>query len=268
MNPLIERYSDLLGDQDDSDLLACVADLDAARDVLTIPPACDAEISRVLSASSPPIGSPMGLSLHRLISPPWHSLRRRLVPLLLAVLLVGTGLGAYLHNRGAAPVSAQTILRRASAAGPGPNQATHATYRISSADGRTGTADVWTRYDAGGKPAEFGLTWTGTAPPQMPAPGVKGLVLGAQLAQQLSTQPNDYTVERTSLEGISVYALQSTTGVEATYFFDAHSYVLEGIDWVDSRLSWHIRLASYTIMPVSAVPAGTWHQSDSVVRRR
>ena len=58
MNPVTERYSDLLGDQDDPALLACVADLDATHAILTLPPECDAATARILFADAPLPGRP------------------------------------------------------------------------------------------------------------------------------------------------------------------------------------------------------------------
>lgn len=191
-----------------------------------------------------------------------HRLLPRLSVPLAAVVLLALGLGTYLHGQGSAPVSAQTVLHRAATAGPGPNLATHATYRISSSDGSSGSADLWTGYDGSGQPAQFGLTWTGVDPAQMPRPSVKGLPFGTQLAQQLSVQPNAYTVQQTTLDGVSVYALRSDITGEATYYFNTHSYVLDGIDWMQGSPSWHVRLGSYTTMPLSAVPPGTFDEDS------
>lgn len=179
----------------------------------------------------------------------------------MAVLLVGGSLAIYL-GAGPTPASAQMVLQRAAAAGPGPNLATHATYRISSSDGSSGTADDWTDYDASGNPFENGLTWTGVDPAQMPRPSVKGLCFGTQLAQQLSAQPDVYTVRQTTLDGVSVYTLQSDIGGDATYYFNTHSYVLDGIDWTQGGPSWHVRPASYATMPLSAVPTGTFEEDS------
>jgi len=76
MTPLTERYPDLLGDQDDPALLACVADLDATRAVFPLPPEHDAAIARVLFADAPlPGRATVRLSLHRLASLPWPARR-------------------------------------------------------------------------------------------------------------------------------------------------------------------------------------------------
>jgi hypothetical protein len=76
----------------------------------------------------------------------------------LAVLVFG--LSTYLHGQSPTPVSAQTVLHRAAAAGPGPNETTHAIYRVSSSDGSTGTADVWIGYDESGAAAQLALSLT------------------------------------------------------------------------------------------------------------
>lgn len=159
MNPLTERYSDLLGEGDDPALLACVADLDATRAIFTVPPECDAAIARVLFADAPlPVRPEARLSLHRLTSLPWPAQRWRLAPLLMAVLLVGSGLGVYLHGAGPSPVNAQAILHRVEAVTAVPNEATHSTYRITASGGYSGTVDVWVGMDAQGAVSEFALT--------------------------------------------------------------------------------------------------------------
>src|SRR5215470_17734809 len=195
MDPLHERYPDLLGDPDDPALLGCVADLDAPRAILTLPPECDAATARVLFADAPLPGRPtVRRSLHRLPSLPWPARRWRLAPLLMAVLLVGSGLGVYLHGAGPTPVSAQTVLQRAAAVRPGPNQATHALYRLTGSGGVTGTADVWVGTDAQGAPSEFALRVTGAKDGQ-PAPEVSGQsVLTGQTLKVYDPARNTVTV--------------------------------------------------------------------------
>jgi hypothetical protein len=246
MTPLTERYPDLLGDQDDPALLACVADLDATRAVFTLPPEHDAAIARVLFADAPLPGRPtVRPPLHRLTSLPWPALRWRLAPVLMAVLLVGSGLGVYLHGQSATPVNAQTVLHRAAAVTPGANEATHSTYRLSASGGYTGTLDVWVGTDASSAPIEFALTISmsrnGQPAPELSSRRVltvqamqvydpasntvtissptasdqqlEGMFVGALVAQKLNrslaagVQPSQFTLRQQTLDGVSVYAL-------------------------------------------------------------
>jgi hypothetical protein len=287
MTPLTERYPDLLGDQDDSALLACVADLDATRDVFTLSPECDAAIARVLFADAPFPGRPtVRPSLHRLTSLPWPALRWRLAPLVMAVVLMGSGLGVYLHGAGSTSVSAQTVLQRAAGVSPGANEATHTTYRLTASGGYTGTADVWVGADAQGSPSEFALTVTmakdGQPAPELsgqsvlngqalraydPAsntvtvsPPAQGMLIGILASQKISralavgNQP--FTLRQETLDGVSVYALTAPSGDVQTFYFNAQSYILEGADWTQGGRSWQTRLApaSYQTMALAAVP--------------
>jgi hypothetical protein len=293
MNPLTERYPDLLGDQDDPALLACLADLDATRAVFTLPPECDAAIARVLIADAPlPVRPTARPLLHRLTSLPWPAQRWRLAPLLMAVLLVGSGLGVYLHGAGSTPVSAQTVLQRAAAVRPGPNQATHAVYRLTASGGITGTAEVWVGTDAQGAPSEYALTVTaaknGQPDPELSSQsvltgqtlkeydpvsntvtvssqgdsdhGLRERFVGALAAQKVSRMLADQhqtaaPAPQQTLDGVSVYVV-SVQGADETFYFNAQSYILEGADWTqDGRVS-QARLdpASYQTMALSAVP--------------
>jgi hypothetical protein len=99
--------------------------------------------------------------------------RRRLVPAALAVLVAAGGIGTYLHGQGPTPVSAQTVLQRASAVSPGPNAAAHSTYRLSASGGITGTADLWVGSDASGTLTQFALTQT-VSDNGSPAPALSG----------------------------------------------------------------------------------------------
>jgi hypothetical protein len=294
MNPLTDRYPDLLSDQDDPALLACVADLDATRAVFTLPPECDAAIARVLFAEAPLPGRPtVRPSLHRLTSLPWPALRWRLAPLLMAALLVGSGLGAYLHGAGSTPVSAQTVLQRAAAVSSGPNEATHTTYRLTASGGDTGTADVWVGTEAQGAPLEFALTvsmsrngqpalelssqsvltdqslqvydpakntvtLSSNGPPDQP----DGLFTGVLVAQkqglglEAGRQPSSFGLQQEAIDGVSVYALTLDDGSNQILYFNTQSYILEGADWVQAGRSWQARLdpASHQTMALAAVP--------------
>jgi hypothetical protein len=295
MTPLTDRYPDVLGDQDDPALLACVADLDATRAIFTLPPERDAAIARVLFADAPlPARPTVRPPLHRLTALPWPARRWRLAPLMMAVLLVGSGLGVYLHGTGPTPVSAQTVLQRAAAVRPGPNQATHAIYRLTASGGLTGTADVWVGTDAQGEPLEFALTVT-AARDGKPAPELSGqsvltgqtlraydpvsntvtvspwgtsdqdqqlleTFIGALAAQKVSQalaaqQQTAAQAQQQTLDGVSVYAF-SVAGAGETFYFNAQSYILQGADWTRDGRPTQARLdpASYQTMALAAVP--------------
>jgi hypothetical protein len=294
MTPLTERYPDLLGDQDDPALLACVADLDATRAVFTLPPECDAAIARVLFADAPlPGRATVRPSLHRLTSLPWPARRWRLAPLLMAMLLMGSGLGVYLHSAGPTPVSAQTVLQRAAAVSPGANEATHTTYRLTASGGDTGTADVWVGTDGQGAPLEFALTVSmsrnGQPAPELSSQSVltdlslqvydpakntvtlssngppdqpDGLFTGVLVAQkqgqgfEAGRQPSSFGLQHETIDGVSVYALTLDDGSNQILYFNTQSYVLEGADWTQDGRSWQARLdpASYQTMAFAAVP--------------
>ena len=296
MNPLTERYSDLLGDQDDPALLACVADLDATRAVLTLHPEDDAAIARVLCADAPlPVRPAARRPLHRLTSLSWPARRRQLAPLLMAVLLVGSGLGVYLHGAGPSPVNAQTILHRVAAVTSVPNHATHSTYRITGSGGYTGTVDVWVGTDAQGAVSEFAMTAsmslngqpdpgldhrgvmtnqesqvydparntiTASSPPSGEDQQFEGVFVGTLVARTMNRC--QVAVQQQTLDGVPVYALRFEPSNQTVYF-NTQSYVLEGSDWtrnweISSAWHWHARLdpSSYQTMPLSAVPLHTF----------
>jgi hypothetical protein len=176
-----------------------------------------------------------------------------------ALVVLTLGLGTYLHGQSPTPVSAQTVLHRAAAASPGPNEATHATFRISADGNVTGTADAWVGFDGTGAPNQFALT--GTDPQSAPGHMMMGLVGGAKLARE----PTANTVHQETLDGVAVYALQSTGG-DLTFYYNVQSYVLQGADWREGGTSWQIRLVSSTTMPLSAVPAGTFGEGINATR--
>jgi hypothetical protein len=215
----------------------------------------------------------------------------------MAVLLVGSGLGVYLHGAGPVPVNAQTVLHRAAAVTPGPNEATHSTYRLTASGGYTGTADVWVGTDASGAPSEFALTISmsrnGHPVPdlsshrvltsqamQVYTPGtntvtissptasdqqLEGMFVAALVAQKMNralaagVQPSQFALQQQTLDGVSVYALVDHSA-EQTFYFNTQSYVLEGVDWVQDGRAWQARLdaSSYHTMPLSAVPPHTF----------
>jgi len=314
MTTLDERYPDLLNADDVSRFAGLVAELDTLREGSPSPRG-DMMIRHALAVHARDLAqqgrnrpTPVGVARQRRWTRP---LKARLGVAVAAFAAVLLSVGTYLHGQGPTPVSAQTVLHRAAAASLGPNEAIHATYRVSSSDGRTGTADVWIGYNGSGAPTELALnltmsqdghpagnfngsliatgpnllqvyrSGTGGPPDQMPVPAtpvqpasapkamacvpcgaLKGMVVGTLLAQKLSAQPNAYTLHQETVDGVSVYALQYT-GAEgaaggATFYFNAQTYVLQGADWVQGGTSWQTRLDSYSTMPLSAVPAGTF----------
>lgn len=223
--------------------------------------------------------------------------RRRVASVILAALVAGSGAGVYLHGQSPTPVDAQTVLHRAAATSPGANVATHATYRLSSGSDLSGTADVWIGFDGTGTAAELSLAETmqrnGASIPELsasisaagqsllqlydpmqpsaavpsfrgpaagPGQALEGMLVGTLLAQKLSGQPSAFTMQRETVDGVPVYALTLATPASATYYFNARSYMLEGVDWVQDGRSWQARLepSSYHTMPLSAVPANTF----------
>jgi hypothetical protein len=201
--------------------------------------------------------------------------------------------------------------------------ATRATYKVSSSDGSTGTADVWIGYSASGTASQLALTLTmdgqtggsvgltvvgpgltqlyglgsgqvrapSAPPPQnlgatgtcrgtcVPAPStstpgslppavraramalsetLRGIVVGTLLAQRLSAQPTAFTLRQETVNGVSVYALQTADAPGITYYFNAQSYELQGADWTQGGSSWHAWLTGSSTVSLSAVPSGTF----------
>lgn len=91
-----------------------------------------------------------------------------------------------------------------------------------------------------------------------PARAMKGIVVGTLLAQKLGKQPDAFKLEQETLNGVPVYALQPADAGNATFYFNARSYVLEGADWAQDGTSWQTRLDSYRTVPLSVVPANTF----------
>lgn len=297
MNPLNERYSDLVGDQDDPQLLSCIADLDATCDVFALPPECDASIAHALAVNTATPRGRLPRSRRTWLRVPWQTARWRLASVALATLLVAGGAGTYLHGQSPTPVNAQTVLHRAEAVSPGPNEASHLIYRLSASGGYTGTGDVWVGIDANGGPSQLALTQTmfkdSSPVPELssrrvetdktvqvyePAKnlvtissgrqadwGLVGIFVGTLVAQKLSRaaeaqQQNAFKMEQETLDGVPVYAVAVTidqSGPE-TFYFDTHSYVLRGADWVQDGRSWQARLDHSDTMALSAVPPHTF----------
>jgi hypothetical protein len=231
-------------------------------------------------------------------APVRHGGRRRWLPRLsvplAALVVLSLGLGTYLHGLSPTQVSAQTVLQRAAAVRPGPNQATHALYRLTLSGGITGTADVWVGTDAQGAPSEYALTVAGAKGGQ-PAPEFSSqhvqigqtlkvydpvhntvtvsrqgalnqnhdlteMFIGALAAQNVSrllTARHQTTApaQQQRLDGVSVYAV-SVPGASETLYFNTQSYILEGADWTQQGRTSQARLdpTSYQTMALAAVP--------------
>lgn len=161
MTTLDERYDDLLNGDDDPALARLVAELGTLREG-SLSQRGDMTIRHALAVRAQHLALQRGSR----VAPVGRARQRRWTNLLqarfsvafAALAIVLLSVGTYLHGQGPTPVSAQTVLHRAAAAGPGPNQATHATYRVSSSDGSTGTAEVWIGYDGSGTATQLALT--------------------------------------------------------------------------------------------------------------
>jgi hypothetical protein len=140
-----------------------------------------------------------------------RSVRRRLVPVALAVLVAAGGIGTYLHSQSTTPVSAQTVLQRAAAVSPGPNAATHSNYRLSATGGITGTADLWVGTDTNGIATDFALTQT-VSESGRPAPNLSGrLVQNDREFQVYDPATNTIT---TSSQGIPYPTAGTSSAVQ------------------------------------------------------
>src|SRR5579859_741877 len=160
MTTLDEHYVDLLNTDDDPDLTQLVAELDTLREGspslrgdLMIRHAL-AVHAQELAETGRSRSTQVGVARHRRWT---HPLPARLSLAVAASVAVLFSVGTYLHGQSPTPVSAQTVLHRAAAASPGPNEATHAIYRVTGDGGFTGTGNVWIGYDGGGAPNELAL---------------------------------------------------------------------------------------------------------------
>ncbi|MBV9279524.1 MAG: hypothetical protein JOZ41_05545 [Chloroflexi bacterium] len=165
--------SNLDRDQTDHDVSLdprLLADLQAAYRRSPALDAVDGAIRRAVEARIAQRAAPERRARSRWLLP-------RLSAVTATLLILMLGLGTVLRGQTPTPVSAQTVLHRAAAAGPGPNEATHATYHVSSTDGSSGTADVWIGYDGNGAATKLALTLT------MSQTGHSGSNLNASLAE-------------------------------------------------------------------------------------
>jgi hypothetical protein len=194
VNQLNERYPDVLGDQEDPQLLRCVADFEATCSVFALPPERDAACARALAEHSPPRHRHLSALRRSWPHLPLPRTRRRLASATLAALLLAGGAGGYLHSQNPTPVSAQTVLQRAAAAHPGPNQAVHFVYTLTASGGYTGTADVWVGVDASGAPSQFALTENMTTD-GVPAPELSSrMVASGPTVQTYDSATNTVTI--------------------------------------------------------------------------
>jgi hypothetical protein len=287
MTSLTERFPDL-ADRGDPELMRVITDLDDACSSLTLPPERDAAILRAMTShAAQAAGQPTRSRLAGL-RPRWPA---RLTAAVTAAAVILTAGGVYLHGQGAATASAQTILRHAAVAGISASRAAHSTYRLTTSRGDRGTADVWIEADASGTPVGFALTQTlaraGALHPQLssrrlqigatvqtynpatntvqttPADSssrqLASMFAGPLIAYHLSALASQHGVRvlpRTTLGGAKVDALQVGVGHDATtFYYDAESYVLRGIDWTSNRVAWRARLVRSATVPLKDVPA-------------
>jgi hypothetical protein len=94
---------------------------------------------------------------------------------------------------------------------------------------------------------------------------LEGILVGAFVSQKFTRamsdgmQPSAWNLQRETLNGVSVYALNfDPTG--QTFYFNTQSYALEGGDWTQGGRSWQARLdhSSYQTTGLSSVPAHTF----------
>jgi hypothetical protein len=144
---------------------------------------------------------------------PWQAARLRLASLILAVLVAAGGAGAYLHGQSPTPVDAQTVLHRAEAASPGPNEAVHETYRVSASGGLSGTTEAWVGADATGSPTEFALTQT-MFEDGHPAPGMSSRLVQTDQTFQVYDPASNTVTESSSGRPVGVMSSSPSTPVQ------------------------------------------------------
>ena len=202
MTTLDEQYADLLNGDDDPAFARLIAQLDTLGEGSPTPQG-DMVIRHALAVHARDLAETGrdrprqgGVWQHLRVPFGWHLLQARFSVAAAVVAAVLLSVGTYVHVQGPTPVSAQTVLHRAAAASPGANMASHATYRVSSSDGSTGTADVWIGYDGSGAATQLALNLTMSQHGQ-PAPdlnatlvvGGTGLTQAYHPTQQLPPPP-------------------------------------------------------------------------------
>jgi hypothetical protein len=192
--------------------------------------------------------------------PLMRRLRLRLSAPIAAVAVLAVGAGAYFHNQGPTPVSAQTILRHTEMAGLASNQVTYFKYQITSSTGYSGTGQFWVKANAGGMPV--GVAFDGADPASI---GTGRLLVAAYEAKANGALPHPLAASelagQQTLDGHAVDVVKLSNGV--TLYVDAQSYVVRGADWSATKAgvtaTGQARLLQYGTVPLSTVPAGIWH---------
>jgi hypothetical protein len=212
----------------------------------------------------------------------------------MAVALVAGGLLSQLHGSGATPVSAQTVINRAAAAGPAAGQAQHFIYRLTTSDGYAGTADLWVGSQAipdGPIALTESMSRNGVDAPALnlqfvlngaesrtydPATNkivvgspdftsysglrlLLGVFAGRKIGNALESgagAPPASQLTHVTFNGVSAYSV--TMGDLGTLYFNDQSYRLEGLNWTDGSHSWQARLLNEAVIPLTSVPAGTF----------
>jgi hypothetical protein len=288
MTTLDERYPDLLRDQLDPAARRLVHDLDTVCAATTAPASLRATLARTLEQRTTRRGQHMPR--------PWPSLQGHVASLAVMLALALSGALAYLGLLRPAPASAQLILQRAVAAARhlAPHQAVHLVYRLADVptdSGRiTGTIDVWIQTDAHGTPVLLAQTETRrcpdgttitvdrrvlrgpvgqdysaqdntirlvTADPQGPSLFISGAAYFSAFAQGPDQRVRLLAPRR--LDGIPVAVVRVDPRYAPSYtlYFDAHSYVLRGMDIADGR-GGQGRLIAAARVPAAAVPPHTF----------
>jgi hypothetical protein len=215
----------------------------------------------------------------------------------LVAALVAGGVLSQLHGSGVTPVSAQTVYDRAVVAAPAAGEAQHLTYRLTTSDGYTGTAELWvgtstsdgadlraltetlTRNGVPAPDLDVQFVSTGAAPriydpatntiivgksDIMAMSGLR-LLVGSYLAPKMATllhlgNPGELTHGRKVTHSTlnGKGVYGLTLGDFGTLYFNDQTYVLEGLDWSDQSRSWQARLGDEKTLPLASVPAGTF----------
>jgi hypothetical protein len=196
--------------------------------------------------------------------PLMRRLRVRLTAPIAALALLAAGAGAYLHNQGPTPVSAQTILRRVETAGLVPNQITHFAYQITGSTEYSGTSEFWVRANAGGMPV--GISFGSANPQSVPQSiGTARLLIAGYEAEANGSLPpslaGSQVTGQQTFDGHAVDVVKLSNGV--TLYVDASSYIVRGADWSATKNgrtdTMQVRLLQEGTVPLNSVPAGTWH---------
>jgi hypothetical protein len=211
-----------------------------------------------------------------------------------AAALVAGGLLLQLHGAGVTPVSAQTVINRAAAAGPVAGQVQHSTYQLTTSDGYTGTADLWFGNQASQDcPVALteSLSRNGVDTPALDLrfvmnggesrtydPATNTIIVGSPdmttysglrllmdvfagrkfgfALQAGATTPSASQLTHGTFNGVGVYSV--SMGAMGTLDFNDQSYRLEGLTWTVGSQRWEARVLSETDLPLASAPSGTF----------